>query len=128
MFFPLMNLPLDWAAEQANWEAALSFLARQIENAGILVFINGIVGNSTRRKLDPDEFRGFVVNDVIVPLIFVNGADTKGAQMFYAGARAGPYLDRRKRTGEFAGHGPWQSRGRHSCPLTGSTTGFHTRR
>ena len=77
-----LNLPLDWAAEQANWEAALSFLTRQIEAAGILVFVNGIVGNSTRRKLDPDEFRGFVLNDVIVPLIFVNGADTKGAQMF----------------------------------------------
>jgi Zn-dependent peptidase ImmA (M78 family) len=77
-----LNLPLDWAAEQANWEAALSFLARQIEAGGILVFVNGIVGNSSKRKLDPDEFRGFVLNDPVVPLIFVNGADTKGAQMF----------------------------------------------
>lgn len=77
-----LNLPLDWAAEQANWEAAHSFLTRQIETAGILVFVNGIVGNSTKRKLDPDEFRGFVLNDPVVPLIFVNGADTKGAQMF----------------------------------------------
>jgi Zn-dependent peptidase ImmA (M78 family) len=77
-----LNLSLDWAAEQRNWEAALSFLIRQIEAAGILVFVNGVVGNSTKRKLDPEEFRGFVMNDPVVPLIFVNGADTKGAQMF----------------------------------------------
>lgn len=77
-----LDLPLDWAAEQKNWESALSFLSRQIEAGGILVFKNGLVGNNTHRKLDPEEFRGFVLNDPVVPLIFVNGADTKGAQMF----------------------------------------------
>jgi len=77
-----LNLPLDWAAEQTNWEAALSFLSRQIEASGILVFTNGLVGNNTHRRLEPDEFRGFVLNDSVVPLIFVNGADAKAAQMF----------------------------------------------
>jgi Zn-dependent peptidase ImmA (M78 family) len=77
-----LGLSDDWAEGQANWEEALRFLRDQIEDAGILIFINGVVGNSTRRKLDPDEFQGFVLVDRVAPLIFVNGADYKVAQMF----------------------------------------------
>ncbi len=77
-----LNLPLDWAREHKTWEAALTFLARQTEAAGILVFFNGVVSNNPHRKLDPEEFRGFVLNDRLAPLIFVNAADTKAAQMF----------------------------------------------
>jgi Zn-dependent peptidase ImmA (M78 family) len=53
-----------------------------MEDAGILVFVNGVVENNTHRKLDPAEFRGFVLVDKYVPLVFVNGADAKAAQMF----------------------------------------------
>jgi len=77
-----LGLRDDWAEGQSNWEEALRYLRERTENAGILIFINGIVGNSTRRKLDPDEFQGFVLIDRIAPLIFVNGADYKVAQMF----------------------------------------------
>ncbi len=77
-----LELDEDWAEQQADWEGALRFLREAIEEAGILIFINGIVGNSTRRKLDPEEFQGFVLIDPISPLIFVNGADFKVAQMF----------------------------------------------
>jgi Zn-dependent peptidase ImmA (M78 family) len=77
-----LGLSEDWADHQANWEEALRHLRERIEDIGILIFINGIVGNSTRRKLDPDEFQGFVLVDRIAPLIFVNGADYKVAQMF----------------------------------------------
>jgi len=72
----------DWAENLATWEDALRHLRRSIEEAGILIFSNGVVGNSTNRPLDPDEFQGFVLVDKVAPLIFVNGADFKVAQMF----------------------------------------------
>lgn len=77
-----LQLDQDWATNHDTWEDALRSLIRQIERAGILVFVNGIVGNSTNRALDPEEFRGFVLSDDIAPLIFVNGSDSKAAQMF----------------------------------------------
>lgn len=77
-----LRLPPDWAERKPNWTEALGSLRQAIENAGILVAVNGIVGNNTKRKLDPQEFRGFVIADHIAPLIFVNGADSKSAQMF----------------------------------------------
>ena len=77
-----LGLVDGWAQEHATWEAALIGLRRAIEAAGVLVMVNGVVGNNNRRKLDPGEFRGFVLCDRLAPLIFVNGADFKSAQMF----------------------------------------------
>lgn len=77
-----LRLAENWAEKESSWEDALRYLRERIEEAGILIFVNGVVGNNTSRKLDTDEFQGFVLVDRIAPLIFVNGADFKVAQMF----------------------------------------------
>lgn len=77
-----LNLSANWASYYSTWTDALSAFRQAIEDVGILIVTNGIVGNNTHRKLDPQEFRGFVLVDEFAPLLFVNGADGKAAQMF----------------------------------------------
>lgn len=77
-----LGLQNGWASVCRSWTEALQFLLGKIEEIGILVVRNGIVGNNTHRKLDVNEFRGFVLVDAYAPLLFINGADGKAAQMF----------------------------------------------
>jgi Zn-dependent peptidase ImmA (M78 family) len=77
-----LGVSAGWADLHRTWTEALRALRVHIEEAGIVVVINGVVGNNNYRKLDPQEFRGFVLVDEYAPLIFVNGSDGKAAQMF----------------------------------------------
>ncbi len=77
-----LGLGGGWAAGVRTWQDAVSELRRTIEHLGVMAVINGVVGNNTHRRLRVDEFRGFALTDPYAPLIFVNGADAKSAQMF----------------------------------------------
>ncbi|WP_318343186.1 ImmA/IrrE family metallo-endopeptidase [Flagellimonas baculiformis] len=77
-----LNLQINWASKLSTWEQALDYLTLQIEEIGIIVNFNGIVGNNTRRNISVEECRGFVLVNKKAPFLFINSADAKAAQMF----------------------------------------------
>jgi Zn-dependent peptidase ImmA (M78 family)/transcriptional regulator with XRE-family HTH domain len=81
----MVGLQDGWAGDVRTWRDAVGELRRTIEELGVMAVINGVVGNNTHRKLDVEEFRGFALSDEYAPLVFVNGADAKSAQMFTLG-------------------------------------------
>jgi Zn-dependent peptidase ImmA (M78 family) len=78
----VLKIKENWASSFHTWEEALNFLVETIEDKGIITIFNGVVENSTRRKIPVDECRGFVLVDDVAPFMFINNADYKSAQMF----------------------------------------------
>ena len=77
-----LGLAQDWTDAHTTWESAYRYLQTQMENAGIFLSVGGVVQNDLQRRLNPMDFRGFVLADDYAPFVFVNGADIMGAQMF----------------------------------------------
>lgn len=78
----VIGLEHGWADEVRTWQQAVLELRRAIEGLEVMAVINSVVGNNTHRPFNVNEFRGFALSDSYAPLIFVNGADAKSAQMF----------------------------------------------
>ena len=77
-----LELDYDWYKNSRSISDAFNHVRSLLEYSGIIVMLNGIVGNNTHRALNIDEFRAFAMVDEWAPLIFINNADSQGAKLF----------------------------------------------
>ena len=77
-----LGFDIEERCQMPTWTDALRRFIEQADAYGILVMVSGVVGSNNKRKLDPQEFRGFALADDFAPLVFINGSDSKAAQMF----------------------------------------------
>lgn len=77
-----LGFDVDARRDCRTWAEALRLFIEQAEDIGVMVMVSGVVLNNNYRHLDPQEFRGFALADDRAPLVFINGADSKAAQMF----------------------------------------------
>ncbi|HDP99944.1 MAG TPA: ImmA/IrrE family metallo-endopeptidase [bacterium] len=77
-----IHFNLDQRQQLRTWTDAFRLFVEKVEEQGIMVMISGVVGSNNYRKLDPKEFRGFVLVDNLAPLIFINAKDTISAKIF----------------------------------------------
>ena len=77
-----LSLSTEVRRQMPTWTDALRQLIAKAEDAGVMVMVSSVVGSNSHRKLNVDEFRGFALADNLAPLVFLNGADSKAAQMF----------------------------------------------
>jgi len=77
-----LGFDVDARRDCRTWAEALRMFIEQAELIGVMVMVSGVVLNNNYRHLDPEEFRGFALSDDRAPLVFINGSDSKSAQMF----------------------------------------------
>lgn len=78
----ILGLDSKWAFSISTSDAAVSYLGQKLEDAGVFLAYNGVVGNNTHRSLKVCECRGFALVNKNAPYIFINSADSKSAQLF----------------------------------------------
>lgn len=80
-----LGLTTTWYCQNDHFlqaDNAFTTLRKHCTDAGIIVMLNGIVGDNTHRTLDPHEFRAFSLIDEYAPLIFINRADSVNGRIF----------------------------------------------
>ena len=77
-----LGLNIEWYKDCVNPSEAFNKVRGLLEECGIVVMMNGIVGKNTHRALDVNEFRAFAMVNEWAPFIFINGADSAGGRLF----------------------------------------------
>lgn len=77
-----LEIKAAWFETVRNAREAFSYFRQKLEDCGIVVMINGIVGQNTHRTLNINEFRAFAIVDEWAPLIFINGTDSENGKLF----------------------------------------------
>lgn len=77
-----LHLEATWAFAFATPKDAVNKVTELLENTGVFIAYNGVVGNNTHRPLKVSECRGFALVNKIAPYIFVNSGDAPAAQLF----------------------------------------------
>lgn len=57
-------------------------ISRHVEKIGIMVMRSSYAGSATQHTVKVEELRGLAIADSYAPLIFLNSADTRSAQVF----------------------------------------------
>ena len=70
------------AWEGGNSSDRFRQLKERASDAGIMIMLNSQVGSVSSRKLDLQEFRGFVLIDDMAPLVFINRNDSFDGMIF----------------------------------------------
>jgi len=78
----VLSVPMNWAANVKDTAAAFRLLVNHTEEIGVIVVVNGVVGNNTSRKIDANECRGFVLVNEYCPFLFINNSDAEPAKLF----------------------------------------------
>ncbi len=60
---PSWSFDVEERRRMPTWTEAFRRFIEQADQLGVLVMVSGVVGSNNRRKLDPDEFRGFALSD-----------------------------------------------------------------
>lgn len=78
----ILNLSVNWAFDFGSIEDALKYITNKVEEKGVIVSYNSVVGFNNTRPLPVKDCRGFTLVDEYAPFIFINSKDAKVAQMF----------------------------------------------
>jgi len=77
-----LGLKEDWYCSMENSWKSFKFLRTIFQDLGILIMLNGVVGQNTRRPLNIEEFRAFTLLDMYAPLVFINSCDSANGKLF----------------------------------------------
>lgn len=78
----VLNIGRDEYIYAADIDNYHDILTKKAEDAGILVFRNGVVKSNTRMPLSVYDFLGFAITDAYAPAIFINASDKTAAKIF----------------------------------------------